>query len=233
MSRNDSKDLLDHPSVVIGLIVGILVLLGYLGHELIIHTKDILANGVAPCISVFWKGALAFTAFLTVGIGATAASTVVISCVVIPVTSVTIYTIFRKNEEKSKALIVALSLFLDPLFIDFFKEEIGKDDVIKKFLVDATGVVTFLAACYFWSLATREAEPKGKPSKLSRLFLPGTAILLFLTPTLAILGYVAREAAGDWTKFIHEFTPEKIIGLSGLVLVATIGIILSRYFEGP
>ncbi len=100
-------------------------------------------------------------------------------------------------------------------------------------LIDASGIVTFLAASYFWSMSDRD-EGRGKErSKLAIILSRTTAILLFLIPTLAMLGFVAQEAGGHWPEFIDAFTPAKIIGLVGLLVVAAVGIGLSRYFEGP
>jgi hypothetical protein len=223
----------ERPPAIVSLVAAILALIGYIAHEVIVYGQSILAYGLEPCISAFWTGATHFAEVLAAGIGAEETSVTLISCVTVPVTIVTTYTIFRKVEEKSKALIVAVSLFLDPLFIDFFKDKFGEHDALKTMLIDAAGVVTFLAASYFWSLS-HEDKKTGKPrSKSTRFFLRGNAMLLFLIPTLAMLGFLANDAHGDWVGFLHRFTPEKIIGLIGLLVVAAVGIGLSRYFEGP
>ena len=186
---------------------------------------------MAPCIEAFWKGFTAFSALLVGAVGPVAASGIILSCIVIPVTTVSIYTIFRKVKEKPKALIVAISLFLDPLFIDFFKDEIGKEDALKKLLIDAFGVVTFLAASYFWNRATGEKAEEKKKSE--RILARAAAIILFLLPTLGMIGYLAAETNGNWDEFITHLTPQNCVGLTGLLAVALVGIGLSRYYEGP
>ena len=223
----------EQPLLLTGLVIGVLVLLGYIGHELFFYGKDILASGLEPCINAFWKGADGFVATLAAGIGPEAASITLVSCVTIPVTIVGTYTIFRKNAEKPKALIVAMSLFLDPLFIDFFKDEIGKDDPLKKMFLDAFGIVTFLSASYFWSRSGTEVKSGRRRSRTSIIFTRAAAILLFLLPTLAISGYLFAEVNGDWNGFLHGLTPEKMVGFMGLIAVAGVGISLSRFFEGP
>lgn len=231
MPPRNRSEWYDEPPAIIGAFLAVLVLIGYLGRYLILHGQEIFAGGLKPCIEAFWKGAAAFTSVLVGGIGATGASITLLSCIVIPITTISIYTIFRKAEDKPKALIVAISLFLDPLFIDFFKDEIGKDDALRKILIDAFGVVTFLGAAYFWNRAT--GERASEIGKIWRVLARIAAILLFLLPTLGMLGYIAAEAKGDWAEFASSFTPEKIIGLVGLLAVAVVGIGLSRYYEGP
>jgi hypothetical protein len=231
MTQRNRTEWYDEPPIIIGAFLAILALIGYLGRYLFLYGRDILAGGLEPCIEAFWKGAAAFAGVLVGGIGGTAASITLLSCVVIPVTTVSIYTIFRKAEDKPKALIVAISLFLDPLFIDFFKDEIGKDDALRKILIDAFGVITFLSGAYFWNRAT--GERSRETGKVWRVLARIAAVLLFLLPTLGMLGYIAAEANGDWADFVASFSPEKIIGLVGLLAVAVVGIGLSRYYEGP
>lgn len=223
----------EKPPAVASLVAGILVLIGYVAHEVIAHTGDIFTYGLDPFIKLFWAGATDFAKVVVLGLSPELASITLISSITIPITIVSTYTIFRKAEEKSKALIVAVSLFLDPLFIDFFKERFGEHQAIMTMLIDASGVVTFLAASYFWSLSNGEELSLRKRSKISLFFLRSTAILLFLIPTLAMLGFIGASAHGDWSGFIHGFTPETIIGFIGLLVVAMVGIGLSRYFEGP
>jgi len=228
---NTRSEWYEEPPAIISGLLAFLVLIGYLGRELILHLRDILNGGVAPCIDAFWKGFTAFSALLVGAIGPVAASVTILSCIVIPITTISIYTIFRKVDDKPKALIVAISLFLDPLFIDFFKDEIGKEDALRKLLIDAFGVVTFLAASYFWNRAVGE---KAEEKKRSGPILARTAaIILFLLPTLGMVGYIAAEANGNWEEFMTHLTPQNVVGLTGLLAVAMVGIGLSRYYEGP
>jgi hypothetical protein len=222
------NDWYEEPPAVIAFVAGVLVLIGYIAHEAFVYSQNFFVYGLDPFAKVFWAGATDFAKVVVTGLGAEAASVTLISSITIPITILSTYTIFRKAKDKPKLLIAALSLFLDPLFINFFKDEI--DDALTKMLVDAAGIVTFLAASYFWSLATRERDSS---SKTARFVLQGSAILLYLTPTLAMVGYIAREAARDRTEFIHRLSPEKVVGLAGLLVVAAIGIMLSRKFEGP
>ncbi|MBV9295034.1 MAG: hypothetical protein JO145_05630 [Acidobacteriaceae bacterium] len=233
MARRDSTEWYEEPPAIIAFVAAVFILIGYIAHEAIIHSQNAFTYGLDPFIKLFWNGASDFAKVLVAGIGAEAASITLISSIAIPITIVSTYTIFRKVEEKSKALIVAVSLFLDPLFIDFFKDKFGENNSLKKALIDASGVVTFLAASYFWSRLNADEAPVKKESKLAIFFLRSTAIILFLIPTLAMLGFIASNAHGDWNGFIHGFTPEAIIGLIGLIAVAAVGIGLSRYFEGP
>ena len=232
------KEWYEEPPAIIAFVVGIFVLLGFIAHEVIIHAQAFFIYGLDPFARVFWGGATDFAKVVVMGLGAEAASVTLISSIAIPIIIVSTYTIFRKVEEKSKALIIAVALFLDPLFIDFFKDEFGKnsagkEDAIRKMFIDASGVVTFLAASYFWNMADRPNKNGVNKSKSAIVFLRTTAVLLFLIPTLAMLGFVAHEAGGHWPEFIDAFTPVKIIGLIGLLVVATVGIGLSRYFDGP
>ncbi|HEY1903076.1 MAG TPA: hypothetical protein VGG56_11620 [Terracidiphilus sp.] len=232
MSHDTEKDWSSEPPAVVAFVTGVLVLIGYIVHEVMIYAQSVFTYGLDPLVRIFWSGATDFAKTLVGGIGAEATSITLISTVAIPVTIVSTYTIFRKAKEKSKALIVAVSLFLDPLFIDFFKDAYGEHDALKKILIDASGVVTFLAASYFWSLSNVEEKPGVKRSTRSIFCLRGGAIILFLIPSLAMLGFIAHKAAGNWSAFLQAFTPEEIIGLAGLLVVATVGIVLSRYFEG-
>jgi hypothetical protein len=228
----------EEPPAISAFVLAVLILIGYIAHEAIIHSQNFFVYGLDPFARIFWGGATDFAKVVVMGLGPEAASITLLSSITIPITIVSTYTIFRKVEEKSKALIIAIALFLDPLFIDFFKDEfgkneLGKEDPLKKMLIDASGIVTFLAASYFWSISDRDVGPGQKRSKRAIIFLRTTAVLLFLIPTIAMLGFVAREAEKNGSEFLHAFTPEKIIGLVGLLVVAAVGIGLSRYFEAP
>ena len=93
------------------------------------------------------------------------------------------------------------------------------------------GVVTFLAGAYFWS-----REPKargGRTEKMWRVVSRAAAVVLFLLPTLGMVGYVARHQNVPWSQFFQELSRADAVGLTGLVAVAFVGIGLSRYYEGP
>jgi uncharacterized membrane protein (GlpM family) len=124
---------------------------------------------------------------------------------------------FRKAEEKPKALIIAVGLFLNPLFIDFFRDAIKEEHPIQQMLISACGITTFLVATLLWT----------KKSKLAKV----AAAVLFLLPTFAIIGYVAVNAHRDWQEFLSELTLANKVGLAGLLVTGGLGIYLSRFYE--
>jgi hypothetical protein len=212
---------------VLSIVSGLVVVLC----EVVTHAKEILRDGMKPCMIAFWEGMSGFWFLLATSIGATAASTTLLSCVVIPVTTVAIYVLFRKAEERPKAVIVAVGLFLNPLFIDFFRDKINEKYTIEKLWVGAFGAVTFLGAMFFWESASELNRHHGASWKKTLAQL--TAIVLFLFPTLCMLGYVAAQAHERSQLFAENFTTANIIGLIGLLLTAFVGISMSRFYEAP
>jgi hypothetical protein len=220
----------EHPPIVPVLTICVI---GVLGYELIIHGSEILKvlfSGMQQTSHVFWEGALQLFEALTVGVGSAAASTVVLSSIVIPVTAVSIYVLFRKAEDKPRAWIVALGLFLDPLFIDLLKDLIGKKDPATQFAVSAFGVLTFLIACSLWNkkLPTT-SNPKSKGYVAARVL----AIFLYLLPTICVVGLLTMSRQDTVLETLKSLKEWNIIGLCGLVLTAVVGISLSRFYEGP
>lgn len=205
------------------------LVLAFLGYEFFRHLRELFA-GLSLCIGTFWKGLILFWGAIAGTMGGFAASVTLLSCVVIPVTTVSIYTIFRKAEERPRAFIVALGLFLDPLFIDFFKDKINEEHPIQKMLLVAVGIVTFLVAMGLWSKA---ASIHAQGSKLIKFLMRTCAVVLFLFPTLCILGYLAIWTHNHPDQFAERLTRANEIGLVGLVLTAVLGIALSRFYEAP
>jgi hypothetical protein len=210
-------------------VVGFLIwaLVGFLGYELIVHAKEILFGGVVPCISAFWQGMSLFWSLVAGSIGGAAASTLLLSCIAIPIVTVAMYAFFQKVDEKPKALIMAIGLFLDPLFIDFFKDKI--DGPIRKLLVASVGVVTFLVASSLWNKVSSRSELNVMRKRKARAI----AFILFLLPTLGMVGYVAMYAYRDSKTFFENLTMANVIGLVGLLITAFVGISLSRFYEVP
>jgi len=182
------------------------------------YGKDILFGGVRPCITALFDGVTHLWTSIAATVGATAAPAVLVSVVVIPVTTISISYFFRKAKEKPKALIMAVGLVLNPVFIDYFRDVIKEENPIQQMLVTAAGVTTFLVATMLWN----------KKSWLAR----AASVILFLLPTFAIVGYVAINANRNWQEFISQLTFANKIGLAGLILTATLGIYLSRFYEG-
>ncbi len=58
------------------------------------------------------------------------------------------------------------------------------------------------------------------------------AVLLFLLPSLCIMGYVATEAHRSRTEMLASMTLANELGLAGLVITAAIEIYLPRFYEG-
>ena len=171
-----------------------MALAGLLGYALITHLKDIcvvIFEGLKICLSVFWAGATAFFSLLAGVIGGAAASLMVVSCIAIPITIVGVYKIVLKAEDRPKAMIVAVGLFLDPLFIDFFKDRVNEEHPLQKLLIGAFGVVTFLVASLLWS--DTERRQSLSKSNIRRRLGKVTAVVLFLLPSLCMAGYAARQ----------------------------------------
>jgi len=164
-------------------------------------------------------------------IGANASSMVLLSSVVIPVTAVTIYNVSRNAKEKPKALIIAISLFLNPLFIDFFKDATDKEaSPLQKLLLSAFGAVTFLVATYFWNKASSGGFKK---SKASLYILRITAVVLFLLPMAFMAVYALYHAHLNAKTFIGDLNVLRVAGFIGLAVTACIGIGLSRFYDAP
>lgn len=181
------------------------------------YGKDILYDGVRPCITAVFDGIDRLLTVLAATVGTAAAPTVIVSSVVIPVTTISISYMFRNAEERPKALIVALGLFLNPLFIDFFRDAINEGHPIQQMLVSACGITTFLVATLLWN----------KNSKLARV----ASAVLFLLPTFAIIGYVSVNAHRNWQDFLSQLTLANKVGLGGLIVTGMLGIYLSRFYE--
>lgn len=212
--------------------VSLVALIGFLGFVLIRHLGEIFSlffQGLGACFTIF--GTVAGTLFSLVAgsVGGTAASVMLISSVAIPITVVGVYKIILKAEDKPKAMIVAVGLFLNPLFIDFFKDSIHGEHPIQKLLIGAFGAVTFLIASLLWSdTSSYRSKTKTKAQiKLAKI----TAILLFLLPTLCMAGYIAVQ--GYREGFAEVRTPGNVISVIGLIVTAFVGIGLSRYFDAP
>src|SRR5450432_2155460 len=190
----------------------VVLVVGILLRELITHLKDILVvffGGLKVCVSVFWVGAISFSSALVAGIGATAASTVILTSIAIPITTVSIYVLFRTAKEKPKAWIVAVGLFLNPLFIDFFKDQL-QGSAIEKLLISSTGVATFLVATALWN---KEPSDQGNGGGW-RGWTRTTAILLFILPTFCMLGLVVKYAHDNSRDVMGQLrTPTTIFGL--------------------
>lgn len=205
------------------------LLLAFIGYEFFVHEAGFF-SGIAFCWKAFWSGAIALWGAVAGSIGVTAASVTLLSCVVIPVTTVSIYTIFRKVEDQPKAFITAIGLFLNPLFIDFFKDQKALEDrPIQKMLIASSGAVTFLIATSLWNRAARIQAKRRLRAFLARL----VAIALFLLPSLCMVGYVAISAHQSGTNFTETLDTANIIGLIGLLITAGIGISFSRFYEAP
>jgi hypothetical protein len=140
------------------------------------------------------------------------------------VLSITIlYRFTAKTEKTRRAWLVALGMFLYPVFVDFFE-----DALPEKLLSDggagipgAKIVIAILFATIFL-LATVLSE---KSSRLGK-FAAGA---LYLTPVLVMFGYLLRyQKPADIHAFFAQLTAVEWLGLFGLVLTAGFGIYLSR-----
>lgn len=216
-------------SIVKFALAALALLIAFLGYEFFKHQAGFF-SGLDQCIISFWHGVITLWGVVAGTIGYTAASVTLLSCVVIPVTTVSVYTIFRKVEDQPKAYIVALGLFLNPLFIDFFRDKIHEDRPLQKLLLGAVGAVTFLIAISLWNKADMIHRKNQTAKALAARVI---AIFLFLLPTLCMLGYVAISAHHNSTEFVTQLNVANIIGLVGLLGTAIIGISLSRFFEAP
>lgn len=162
-------------------------------------------------------------------VGGPAASVMLVSSVAIPITTVGIYKIILKAEDKPKATIVAVGLFLNPLFVDFFKDNVHGEHPIQKLLIGAFGAVTFLVASLLWSDTGRYRS--NEKTKAQKKLAKVTAIVLFQLPSLCMVGYIAVQGYRSPEEF-HE-APGNIVSLIGLSATAFVGIGLSRYFDAP
>ncbi len=67
------KDWYEEPPAIVALVTGILVLLGYIVHELSTHAKDFVIYGLDPFAKVCWGGATDLHKVVVTGMGAEAA----------------------------------------------------------------------------------------------------------------------------------------------------------------
>lgn len=61
----------------------------------------------------------------------------------------------------------------------------------------------------------------------------GAALVLFLLPTLGMVGYIVANPNVPWNQFFQELSRSDAVGLAGPVAVAFVGIGLSRFSEAP
>lgn len=167
--------------------------------------------------------------FVTIAaaVGGTAATA---AFVTVPVTVITVLTFASVAEDRPKLYIVAMATFLNPLFIDFMKNTIESNDrihsEIMQMLFAAVGALSFLIASSLWTGHGRKPAAKGTGVGWS---VKSLAIVLYLMPMLCMIGYLSAHA--------HEYRDAlnipNVIGVSGLLVTALVGISLSKYYEAP
>jgi hypothetical protein len=205
---------------------GQLGIVGIVAYELTKHLADI--GGMLWSIPKdCGYGLERLGGFCVAAIGASGAVSLGV-CFSISIGTIAVAYVYRKEKEQPKFYAIALGLFLNPIFIDFFKDKFNDDQPIQKFLVAACGAVTFLVAMWFWTRAS--AKDAGR---IARIFGKTMAILLFLLPTLCMVGYVAIQATIDSVSFREKVTLPNILGLIGLLITSITGISLSRFYEAP
>lgn len=205
---------------------GQLGIVGIVCYEIAKHLADII-GAVWTIPKDMGHGFEHLLGFCVSAIGASGAVSLGV-CLSISVGTIAVAYVYRDPKEQPKFYAIAIGLFLNPLFIDFFKDKFRDDEPIEKFLVAVCGAVSFLVAMWFW---TKASEHHTK--RVARIFGKTMAVTLFLLPTLCMIGYIAIQASINSVEFREKLTIPNILGLIGLIITSITGISLSRFYEAP
>lgn len=217
------KGILDdeHPVLSCVLLIALLATIAFVVRELLIYGPA-LVIALARAVSSTAVNIIQAFGLLGGEIGAAAAGGLVAAAGV-PVGIIVVYKFLVKTEEKRKAWIVAIGLFLNPIFVDFFRDELPERWLGK----EGTGLPGFRIAisivfATMFMIATALYDKSNRSGKL-------IANALYLTPSFIVIGYVIRyERPKGVIQFFSHLGAIEVLGLLGLVLTSLFGIYLSR-----
>jgi hypothetical protein len=211
----------EHPVLSCVLWVSLLATIAFIFRELLVFGPA-LATAIGHAISTTAVNVIRAFGLLGAEVGAAAAGSLVAAAGV-PIGVVVVYKFLVKTEERRKAWIVAIGLFLNPVFVDFFRDELperwlGKEDggvPGARIAISIVFATVFMIASALYD----------KSSWLSRW----VAGALYLTPAFIMIGYLVRfEHPAGVVPFLSHLGLVESMGLVGLVVTALFGIYLSR-----
>jgi hypothetical protein len=120
------RDLLDdeHPVLSCVLWIALLATIAFSIRELLLY-GPLLVSALGHAVSNLVTEIIRAFALLGVEVGGAVAGSL-IAAAGIPFGVIVIYKFIAKTEEKRRAWIVAIGIFLYPIFVDFFKDEFRK-----------------------------------------------------------------------------------------------------------
>lgn len=211
----------EHPVLSCLLWISLLATIAFMFRELLVFGPA-LATTIGHAISTTAVSVIKAFELLGAEVGAAAAGGL-IAAAGVPVGVVVVYKFLVKTEEKRKAWIVAIGLFLNPIFVDFFRDELPGRWLGK----EGGGIpgARIAISIVFATLFMIASALYDRSNWLSRW----VAGALYLTPAFTMIGYLVRfeHPAGVVPFLLHLGVVEKL-GLVGLVLTALFGIYLSR-----
>jgi hypothetical protein len=162
-------------------------------------------------------------AFLQLGIeGGAAVAGSLIAAAGVPFGVIVIYKFIAKTEEKRKAWIVAIGIFLYPIFVDFFKDELPKMWWGREGGGWAVKIAISIVFATIFMVATKLYNKSNWLSKL-------VAGALYSMPLFIMIGYLVRyQHPTGVIPFLSNLGMVEKLGLAGLILTALFGMYLSR-----
>jgi hypothetical protein len=211
----------EHPVLSCLLWISLLATIAFMFRELLVF-GPVLATALGHAISTTAVSVIKAFALLGAEVGAAAAGGL-IAAAGVPVGVVVVYKFLVKTEEKRKAWIVAIGLFLNPIFVDFFRDELPERWLGKEGggIPGARIAISIVFATVFMIASALYDR--------SNWLTRWVAGALYLTPAFIMIGYLVRfeHPAGVVPFLLHLGVVEKL-GLAGLILTALFGIYLSR-----
>ncbi len=210
-----------HPVVSCVLWIALLATIAFILRELLYYGPA-LVSALGHAISITATGIIKAFGLLGVEVGAAAAGGIVAAAGV-PVGVIVVYKFLVKTEEKRKAWLVAIGIFLYPIFVDFFRDELprmwGREEG------SASSAVRIAISIVFATLFMIATALHDESNQWSKVF----SVILYLMPAFIMIGYLVRhEHPTDVISFLAHLRLVEMIGLMGVVLTALFGIHLSR-----
>jgi hypothetical protein len=214
-----------HPVVSCVLWIALLATIAFIFRELFYY-GPVLLSALGHAVSLTATDIIKAFGLLGVEVGAATAGGL-IAAAGVPVGVIVVYKFLVKTEEKRKAWLVAIGIFLYPIFVDFFRDELppiwfGKGEG------GASSGVRIAISIAFATLFTIATALHDKSNRWSKVF----SVILYLMPAFIMIGYLVRyEHPTDVISFLSHLRVVEMIGLAGVILTALFGIYLSRTYS--
>jgi len=203
-----------HPVVSCVLWIALLATIAFIFRELFYY-GPVLLSALGHTMTLTATDIIKAFGLLGAEVGAATAGSI-IAAAGVPVGVIVVYKFLVKTEEKRKAWLVAIGIFLYPIFVDIFRDELppiwfGKGEG------SASSGVRIAISIVFATLFMITMALHDKSNRWSKVL----SVILYLMPAFILIGYLVRyEHPINVISFLSHLRVVEMIGLAGVILTA-------------